>query len=455
MSPHHNKVARFAELKNSTWLFLAQSTRIVGSVAGIMLVARYLGPSQYGMLAVALSISAIFLPIAHLGLQRVVLKEFSLKILDAGKVIKYSIILQIVGAVIATFLTYITCVILGISSEITVMCLILSSSYFFLSSEILSQFFLSQQKSYKTMIGVILGTVASLMFRIVAVFFSFTLVLFSATNIVQNITNLITNIFQYRIFARSESVGILKNSKNHTPNLRSTNILLLLLRQSFPLAIASLITAASANLDRLILERYFTFQDVGVYAVLMQILMLPKTAIAAYIAGMSPRMIAGYNDGLGAFSNRVKQGISEAFLLSLVILSILAISGEYLIGFIAGPAYEYPFEAFLILCLGVLIHVPSAMRVEFLLLQGKQKISLFINMGEAIVLSVSFIFLIPLYGILGAAYGYLISAIFSAILFNLVIPSLKPYAKIYFSAVLGGLTLQPIDRVIKAVIKGF
>ena len=90
MSPKQKKIARTTELKNSTWLFLAQSTRMVGSTAGIMLVARYLGPSQYGMLSIALSINAIFLPLVNLGLQRVILIDLLCRMTRKNKILTIS-----------------------------------------------------------------------------------------------------------------------------------------------------------------------------------------------------------------------------------------------------------------------------------------------------------------------------------------------------------------------------
>ena len=444
MSPKQKKIARTTELKNSTWLFLAQSTRMVGSTAGIMLVARYLGPSQYGMLSIALSINAIFLPLVNLGLQRVILKELSIQIISEKIIIKSAVIMQIFGSIFAAILSYTTCVILNFSDQIIIMCVILSISYFFLSSDIISQFFLYRQKSYKTMMGIILGTIFSFTFRLIATNLSFTLVFFSAANIVQNATNLLVNIFQYR------KMKFEKNKNNEVTRSRKS-IYILLLRQSYPIFIASFFTAASVNLDRIILEKHFNLQDIGIYAVLLQVLMLPKTAIAAYIAGLSPQMIAGYSNGLDAFANRVTQGLSEAFLLALSTLIVLVAFGNYVINFIAGPEYEYSPTTFSLLCLGLLVSTPSAMRAEFLLLQGKQKISLFIGMGEAIVLSLAFALLIPLYGISGAAGAYLINSVFSAIFLNLAIRPLRPYAKIYFSAVLRALTLNPIREIIKSL----
>ena len=65
-----NKVA-----KNATWII---GCRIVQSVLALiinMLTARYLGPSNYGLITYASSIVAFVVPIMNLGLSNILVQE--------------------------------------------------------------------------------------------------------------------------------------------------------------------------------------------------------------------------------------------------------------------------------------------------------------------------------------------------------------------------------------------
>jgi O-antigen/teichoic acid export membrane protein len=47
-------------LSNSLWMLLEKSSRIISGILVGVLVARYLGPAQYGLINYALSVISIF-----------------------------------------------------------------------------------------------------------------------------------------------------------------------------------------------------------------------------------------------------------------------------------------------------------------------------------------------------------------------------------------------------------
>lgn len=61
--------------KNSLWILLEKVSRIISGILVGVLVARFLGPAQFGTISYALSIIAIFTIISTLGLDGLVVRE--------------------------------------------------------------------------------------------------------------------------------------------------------------------------------------------------------------------------------------------------------------------------------------------------------------------------------------------------------------------------------------------
>ncbi len=60
---------------NIVWLFADRIIRMGVGLSVSVLVARYLGPEQFGKLAYALAFTGIFLAMTSLGLQGIVVKK--------------------------------------------------------------------------------------------------------------------------------------------------------------------------------------------------------------------------------------------------------------------------------------------------------------------------------------------------------------------------------------------
>ena len=63
-------------VKNASWIIGCRIVQSVFALIVSMLTARYLGPSNFGLINYAASIVAFFLPIAQLGINNILVHEF-------------------------------------------------------------------------------------------------------------------------------------------------------------------------------------------------------------------------------------------------------------------------------------------------------------------------------------------------------------------------------------------
>ena len=91
-------------LKNTSWLIAEKILRItVGFIVGIW-VTRYLGPERFGLFSYAQSFVGLFLPIATLGLDGIIVRDIVNANNKMEEIISTAFLLKLAGAIIAFLL---------------------------------------------------------------------------------------------------------------------------------------------------------------------------------------------------------------------------------------------------------------------------------------------------------------------------------------------------------------
>ena len=88
-----NKIA-----KNATWIIACKIVQSLLALVINMLTARYLGPSNYGLITYAASLVAFVVPLMQLGLTNILVQELVNRPEEEGKVIGTSTILSLVSS---------------------------------------------------------------------------------------------------------------------------------------------------------------------------------------------------------------------------------------------------------------------------------------------------------------------------------------------------------------------
>ena len=86
-------------IKNATWIIVCRVIQALLSLIISMLTARYLGPSNYGIINYASSIVAFLVPIMQLGFRNTLVQEFVKKPNEEGKILGTALVLNVISAV--------------------------------------------------------------------------------------------------------------------------------------------------------------------------------------------------------------------------------------------------------------------------------------------------------------------------------------------------------------------
>ena len=82
-------------IKNASWIIVCRIVQAVLALIISMITARYLGPSNYGLLNYAMSVVAFALPLMKLGLTSIIVQEFIKYPEREGETLGTSIVLSL------------------------------------------------------------------------------------------------------------------------------------------------------------------------------------------------------------------------------------------------------------------------------------------------------------------------------------------------------------------------
>lgn len=129
-------------LSNAKWIIgckIVQS--LIQFVVG-MLSARYLGPSNYGLINYAAAITAFFLPIMHLGLDSTLVREYGDNPDQQGRILGTALVMNMASAVVCIIGVTSFAAVANRGDQVTILvCALYSTSLFFQAIEMLQYWF--------------------------------------------------------------------------------------------------------------------------------------------------------------------------------------------------------------------------------------------------------------------------------------------------------------------------
>ncbi|MGB5893693.1 MAG: oligosaccharide flippase family protein, partial [Ignavibacteriaceae bacterium] len=133
--------------KNTSWLFAEKILRILISFLVTVLVIRYLGPEQFGLLSYAISFFGLFSAISVLGLESISIRELVKYPGKRDNILGSVFLLRLVGGIVTVILIALTLFISNESTDISILILIISTSAIFQSFSVVDYYFRAEVKA--------------------------------------------------------------------------------------------------------------------------------------------------------------------------------------------------------------------------------------------------------------------------------------------------------------------
>lgn len=385
---------------NFNWLFVDKIIRIFGGLFIGIWIARYLGPESFGILSYAMAFVGFFSFSSTLGLNSIVVREIVKNEADYSNILGTTFYLKLIGGLVSFLLGVIFIYIFKSNDliiQITIVILLLG--YLFQSMDIVEYFFQAKILSKYVVIARNIAFLISSLLKIYFIFFEYGVVSFAFATLIDIATG---SIFMFIIYKK---LGF------ETTNWRIDKALSKkLIKDSWPLMLSTFFTTIYMKIDQIMIESFLDMHSVGVFSVAVRLAESWYFIPMIIISTLVPYFVRIRETNVNLYLFRLKQVNTLMFWMSVFVGLVTTFFGELIISILFGEIYK---DAYLALSLniwaGVFVSIGMTLSSLYIVTENLQIYTLIGTMISVLLNIIANYFLIPIYGISGAAVATLIT----------------------------------------------
>ncbi|GGG26993.1 O-unit flippase [Pontibacter amylolyticus] len=412
----------------------------MGLLIGVW-VARYLGPEQFGKLNYGQAYIAIFAVLVNLGLDTTLVKELVSQPAKQNKLIGTSFILRVAGALLAIMLAVLVSYISDYKQDQTsfIIIAILSTGMLFQAVDVVELYLQSHLQSKVSVILKNIAYILSSAFKVYLLLYGYGLLYFALAIVID------LGLAAIFLAAYTQSKLPIHFGKWQFDKVMARS----LLTDSWPLIVSALAVILYMRMDQLMLKYMLGSAAVGNYSAAVRITEIFFFVPMIITNSVFPTLVKAREQN-NLYHAKLIRLYSVLLYLSLSMAIAISLLSSFIIYTLYGEQYQD--------AAGVLqIHIWSSIFVylgvasnQQLVIENKSKVTLYRTfIGLTVNLSLNII-LIPLYGVIGAAIGTMISYASSSFLSNFLFKSTFHINVLYFKSIfpLRKINNEPDDQQI-------
>lgn len=411
-------------VNNAGWLIGEKVAQMVLSVFVGALSARYLGPSNYGLISYASSLMSFFMSLCTLGINSVIVKELIDKPEKQGEALGSSIGLRLISSTFSAIMVICISFVIDYGQWETIAVVAISSiSLLFHSIDTVNRWFQAQYKSKVIAIAAFVAYVVTAAYKILLLILEKSVLWFAFANTVDYIALAIVLLAAYKKH----------NGQRFTFSFRRG---FSILSKSYHYILSGLMVSIYGQTDKLMLKHMLNEADVGFYATATVLCNVWTFVLSAIIDALYPEIVQAHKKDQKLFEKRNRQLYAIVFYVSVSVSLLFLVFGKLAVHILYGAEY-YPAVAPLkIITWYTAFSFLGVARGPWMVCNDKQKYLKYMYVPAIIINVCLNYFLIPLWGASGAALASLVTQIFTSIILPLFIKDLRPNAVLMLEAII-------------------
>lgn len=400
-------------IANASWIIFC---RIVQSVLALiinMITARYLGPSNYGIISYASSIAAFVYPISSLGLNHILVQETVQRPEEEGEIYGTSMVLSLVASAFCLLgiFSFVSVVNAG-EKETIIVCVLYSLILFFQAAELIQYWFQAKYLSkYVSIISLCAYTIVSV-YKIFLLATRKSIYWFA-----------VSTAFDYMIIAGGLIVtyhklggGALRFSKSVARRMLS---------QSRFYIVSSMMVTVFAQTDKIMLKLMIGDAATGYYSAAVACAGLASFVYGAILDSGRPAIFEAKKTNKEKFQKSVSALYCVIIYLSLAQCVVMTLLARPIVSILYGAEYMPAVDALRVIVWYTTFSYMGAVRNIWILAENRQKYLWIINLSGALMNVVLNVVLIPVWGIIGAAAASLVTQIFTNYILGFILKPIR------------------------------
>jgi O-antigen/teichoic acid export membrane protein len=393
----HKTPLRF--VGNTGWLLSQQIYSMLVSLIIGVITARYLGPANYGLINYGASLVTLFSGITNLGIEYVIIREMINNPDQTGDFIGSALIMRLGAALCSMVGISVLVIFLEPGNTLLWIATILQSIALpFSIYEVFNYYFQSRLESKFTSIAAISATTAVGIWRIILLIRGTTVEWFALSSVVFSITciAIISIIFFYR--------------KSFKLTFHFSTIKRLFL-QSYHFILSGLAVTIYMQIDKVMLGKMMGETTVGYYTAATTVVALWQFIPLAIISSARPIILEEKIRDAAIYLKRLRQLFVGISLLAAAVCLGFMLFGRWLILLLYGNEYLPAVIPMMILIWATGFAVIGTARDIWIIAEEYNKYTKYFTWLGAIFNVIANSFLIPKWGMTGAAVATLLSQI--------------------------------------------
>ena len=423
--------------KNAKWIIACKIVQSILQFIVGMLCARYLGPSNYGLINYAASIVAFAMPLMKLGLDAILVYELVNSPEKEGEIMGTSLVLNVVSGTICMIgVTLISTAMNWGDIETIIVCSLYSLSIIFAAFEMIQYWFQYKLLSKYSSVTMLLAYVVVSAYKIFLLATKKSVYWFALSHSVE--FGIIGTILIF-IYAKKTGRGF-SFSLNRAKSM---------INRSKHYILAAMMIVLIQNTDHIMLTIICGKSENGFYSAAITCVTIFQFVYVALVDSFRPMILSKKKENSAEYYNNISRLYGITLYTAIVQCMAYVVLAEFIIYILYGNDYANAVPVLRSLVFYFVFSVMGLVRNVWILAEEKQKYLWVINLSGALLNIVLNAIMIPFWGAIGAAIASLITQLFANFVLGFIIKPLR----INNSLMLKGLNPKYILCEVKAIVK--
>ena len=399
--------------KNAAWII---GCKIVQSLINLLiglLTARYLGPSNYGIISYVSSIVAFAMPIMQLGLKQTLVKEFVQAPDREGEILGTALMINIISSIFCMLgsVTFVMVADAGEKQTILV-CALYSLTLLFQATEMTQYWFQSKLLSKYPSIATLCAYIVVAVYKLYLLVTQKSVVWFALSNVLDYfLISLILMVIYRKVGGQRLGIDWKLGRQ--------------MLSRSKYYIIPSLMVMIFQHTDRIMIKMMIGEAETGMYSAAITCIGISGFVFAAVIDSARPVILEMKTKDQALYETRVIQLYSIITCMSMAQSVGMALLAKPLVWLMYGPEYAGSARILAVAVWYITFGYYGSVRNIWILAEEKQKYLTGINIAGALANVILNFCLIPIFGAIGAAVASLVTQFFTNVIIGFIFKPIR------------------------------
>ncbi len=397
---------------NAKWIVACKIMQSLLQLVVGMLCARYLGPSNYGLINYAASIVAFAMPIMKLGFDATLVRELVENPHKEGEILGTSLMMNMLSAIACIGgVTAFASIANSGEKETIIVCVLYSLSIFFAAVEMIQYWFQYKLQSKYSSVVMLIAYIAVAAYRIFLLVTGKSVYWFAVTHSVEFGTVGITLIVLY--FRKGSRFSFSFDTAKK------------MISKSKHYILASLMVVVFQSTDHIMLTTMIGEEENGFYTAAITSAAVVQFVYTAITDSFRPVILSSKKEENADYERLVSMLYGIIIYLSLAQSVVFTVFSRLIITVLYGESYAASVAVLRILIWFIVFSYMGTVRNVWILAEQKQKYLWIINLSGAVFNVILNAVMIPYWGACGAAFASLLTQFFTNFVLGFIIKPIR------------------------------